>query len=262
MSVSSHPAFPRTAIEWLAPSRPDARVLALGRATAPVLGGLATEGLLVACDASRAGVRALLARAPHALPAVASPEHLPFAPGSFDAVYVHQSLHRLGATALTQVAAVLAPGGHLSVSYTVRDDSVPWVRRLTALLRDVDPGAMAGAYGTESVDRLTDSDLFTSVEERHHRLWVPISRVDLLDMVARRFPDLDAERLGRLMGEVGALYESSARVPEPLLLPYQVSCWRAVVDPRHRPPVRTRPDEGLAIRVERPKSRPARRPLA
>lgn len=249
MSVSSHPAFPRTAIEWLASTRPDARVLALGRATAPVVPGLVDQRLLVACDSSRAGVRALLARAPRALPTVAAPEHLPFAPGSFDVVYVHQSLHRLSAAALDQIAAVLSPGGHVSVSYTVRDDSVPWVRRLSALLRDVDPGAMSGAYGTESIERLADSALFSTIESRHHRLWVPISRVDLLDMVARRFPDLDAERLGRLMGEVGALYASSARVPEPLLLPYQVSCWRATVDPSHRPPNRTRPDDGLEIRL-------------
>lgn len=249
MSVTSHPAFPRTAIEWLAPPRPNARVLILGRATAPVLSGLPADGLTVACDASRAGVRALLARAPHALPTVAAPEHLPFAPGSFDVAYLHQSLHRLSPEALAQIAGVLTSGAHLAVSYTVRDDSVPWVRRLTALLRDVDPGAMAGAYGTESVDRLRESDLFISVEERHHRLWVPISRVDLLDMVARRFPDLDADRLGRLMGEVGDLYESSARVPEPLLLPYQVSCWRAVVDPGHRLQHRPRPEDGLAIRL-------------
>lgn len=247
--MSSFPAFPRTAISWLAPADPNASILILGRATAPVAGRLSTDGLMVACDTSRAGVRALVERAPDALPTVAAPEYLPFAPGSFDAVFVHQSLHRLSASALTQVAAVLAPGAHLAVSYTVRDDSVPWVRRLTALLRDVDPGAMSGAYGTESVDRLTDSDLFTKVEERHHRLWVPISRVDLLDMVARRFPDLDADRLGRLMAEVGALYESSARVPEPLLLPYHVSCWRAQVDPQRRRYAPRRPDAGLPIKV-------------
>lgn len=246
---ASHPAFPRSAISWLASSDPSASVLILGRATAPVLSGLTTDGLLVACDPSRAGVRALVARAPHALPTVAAPEHLPFAPASFNVAFVHQSLHQLSAAALTQIATVLAPGAHLAVSYTVRDDSVPWVRRLTALLRDVDPGAMSGAYGTESVDRLTNSDLFTTVEERHHRLWVPISRVNLLDMVARRFPDLDADRLGRLMAEVGALYESSARVPEPLLLPYHVSCWRAQVDPKRRPSAPHRLDGGLPIKV-------------
>jgi hypothetical protein len=29
---------------------------------------------------------------------------------------------------------------------------------------------------------------------------------------------------------VGELYDSSARSPEPLLLPFQASCWRAMVD--------------------------------
>ncbi len=249
MPVTSHPAFPRAAIDWLLPARAQARVLVLGRSSAPVVGGLATDGQVIACDTSRAGVRALWSRAPHALPVVAAPEHLPFPTGSFDVVFLHQCLHRLDPAALADVAGVLAPGAHLAISYTVRDDSVPWVRRLSALLRDVDPAAMAGAYGTESVDRLTESGLFSSIEQRHHRLWVPISRVDLLDMVARRFPDLDADRLGRLMAEVGALYESSARVPEPLLLPYQVSCWRATVDPRRIPPPPARPDAAVSIKV-------------
>ena len=33
-----------------------------------------------------------------------------------------------------------------------------------------------------------------------------------------------------MLTEVGALYDSSARPPEPLLLPYRAACWRAQVD--------------------------------
>lgn len=248
MTSSSQPAFPEAAIGWLAPHGPSPRLLVLGRATAPLVGALArTDARLVACDTSRAGLRVLLDRASGALPAVAHPERLPFAPLSFDAVFVHQSLHSLSATALAELARVLVEGGHLSVSYTVRDDSVPWVRRLTAILRDVDPGAMAGAYGTDSVDRLTASPFYDEVENRNHRLWVPISRVELLGMVARRFPDLDEERLSQLMTDVGQLYESSARVPEPLLLPYQVACWRARVNHSEFTSQLTLPDDGLSI---------------
>jgi hypothetical protein len=43
---------------------------------------------------------------------------------------------------------------------------------------------------------------------------------------ARLQPDVRAQ----LLAEVGNLYDTSARPPEPLLLPYQASCWRAVVD--------------------------------
>lgn len=237
MTASTQPAFPRAALDWLAAVSPQGqplptpRVLLLGRSAAPLGAALARTGAdLVACDASRGGVRALLNRAPRALPTVAEPDQLPFAPLAFDAVHVHQSLHGLSDAALASIARVLAPHGHLAVSYTIRDDSVPWVRRLTGLLRDVDPQAMAGAYGTESIDRLRSSPFFHDAEERGHRLWIPISRVDLLGMVARRFPDLEQDRLSRLMADVGELYETSARVPEPLLLPYRVACWRAPVD--------------------------------
>lgn len=250
MTASTQPAFPQAALEWLAPTSATPRVLLLGRSAAPIAAALARTGAdLVACDVSRGGVRALLNRAPRAVPTVASPERLPFTPMAFDVVHVHQSLHDLPELALTSIARVLAPRGHLAVSYTVRDDSVPWVRRLTALLRDVDPQAMAGAYGTESIDRLRASPWFGDVEERGHRLWVPISRVDLLGMVARRFPDLEHDRLSHLMTDVGELYETSARVPEPLLLPYRVACWRAVVDHSEFTSQLDGHDDGLRIRL-------------
>lgn len=250
MTASSQPAFPSAAIQWLTPTVHEPRLLVLGRSGAPLMTALAAvTGRLVACDTSRGGLRTLLARAPGALPAVAHAERLPFAPTSFDAVFVHQSLHALSASALTELARVLAPGGHLAVTYTVRDDSVPWVRRLTALLRDVDPDAMAGAYGTDSIDILQASPFFQDVEERHHRLWVPISRVGLLGMVANRFPDLEQDRLSQLMVDVGHLYETSARPPEPLLLPYRVACWKARVDHTEFTSQLDLPDDGLAIRL-------------
>jgi hypothetical protein len=34
----------------------------------------------------------------------------------------------------------------------------------------------------------------------------------------------------RLLSEVGALYDTSARAPDPLMLPFQTSCWRVEVD--------------------------------
>ena len=41
---------------------------------------------------------------------------------------------------------------------------------------------------------------------------------------------LDPTRRQALLDEVAALYDSIARPPEPLLLPYRASCWRAEVD--------------------------------
>lgn len=251
MTSASSPAFPAAALDWLAP-RPTGRrprSLLLGRATAPVAALLAAGGdPLVAADASRAGLRPLLARAPRALPIVARPERLPFVPTSFDAVWIHQSFHTLLANAvLPELARVLVPGGHLAISYTVRDDTVPWVRRLAALVQTVDPRAMTGDHGMESVDAVAASPFFETLETRSFRLWLPISRIALLTMVAARFPDHPAEELAPLMVGVGELYESSARVPEPLLLPYRVACWRARVDHDEFTSQLRLPDDGLTI---------------
>lgn len=251
MTPASTPAFPAAALDWLSPHAPGRRPrsLLLGRSTATVAARLArTDDPLVVVDASQAGVRTLLRRAPRALPLVARPERLPFVPMSFDAVWIHQSFHTLLANAaLPELARVLAPGGHLAISYTARDDSVPWVRRLAALVQSVDPTAMTSDYGTESVDAVAASPFFEALERRTFRLWLPIARVDLLNMVAGRFPDLPQDRLAPLMVRVGELYESSARVPDPLLLPYQVACWRARVDHDEFTSQLRLPDDGLTI---------------
>jgi len=55
-------------------------------------------------------------------------------------------------------------------------------------------------------------------------------------------PDADV-----LLAEVAALYDSSARDPEPLLLPYSVMCWRATVDHSELSAVLHLPDDGLQI---------------
>ncbi|MGL4831167.1 MAG: class I SAM-dependent methyltransferase, partial [Propionibacteriaceae bacterium] len=57
------------------------------------------------------------------------------------------------------------------------------------------------------------------------------SRDGLLRMVEQRpaIRALEEERRSELLGDVAALYDSMSRAPEPLLLPYQAHCTRAVV---------------------------------
>ena len=67
-------------------------------------------------------------------PLVARPEAIPADPCQFEVAFAHQNLHRFDLSqALPQLARVLRPGGCLSASYLVRDDTVPWVRRLAAV---------------------------------------------------------------------------------------------------------------------------------
>lgn len=245
--MPSQHAFPPLAITWLT-AGPGPRTLAWGRSCQPLMAGLAASGqALVVSDPTPEGVRALLRGAPRALPVVAAPASLPFASHVFDRIVLNSSLHRLDADAvLPAFARTLVPGGTLNVAYTVRDDSVPWVRRLVALLQAVDPTAMTGGYGHESIALLEASPCFHAPEKRTFRRWEPISRGGLLALVSRRFPDLEPDALDALLVEVAGLYDSSARRPEPLLLPYQVVCWRSEVDHAPLPAPRPQPD-GLQI---------------
>jgi SAM-dependent methyltransferase len=160
-------------------------------------------------------------------------ESLPFLSCHFDVVTAAQTLHRFApGLALTEIARVLKPGGYLAIAYNTRDDTVPWVRRLIALMRDADPNAMRGDFGEDSVEKVAESPYFGLLERRNFRNWMPITREGLISMVVRRpaVARLDTAERGRLVREVGALYDAHARVPDPLMLPFQTSCWRAEVD--------------------------------
>ncbi len=160
-------------------------------------------------------------------------ESLPFLSCHFDVVTAAATLHRFApGLALTEIARVLRPGGRFAVAYNTRDDTVPWVRRLSDLLQRADPNAMRGDFGADSVNQVADSPYFLHLERRNFRNWVPITRPQLLAMVERRPAVRALEQWAReeLLAEVGQVYDSSARAPDPLLLPFQASCWRAEVD--------------------------------
>ena len=94
---------------------------------------------------------------------------------------------------------------------------------------------------------VTDSPYFGELVRRDFRNWVPITRKGLVSMVERRpsTARLDAASREALLAEVAGLYDSIARPPEPLLLPYRASCWRAEVD-----------HTGLVLGERRPRCRP------
>lgn len=175
------------------------------------------------------------------------PQSLPFASASFDAVVINQQLHALDEDALVELARVLRPGGHLAVAYTVRDDAVPWVRRLVNRLRQVDPDAMSGDYGADAIELLTGHPHYPTRTDGQFRLWSPISCDELIAMVERRFPTMDAATHDALVSDVRRLYADAARAPEPLLLPYRVLCSRILVDRGSLPSGERRPSDGLAI---------------
>lgn len=178
-------------------------------------------------------VTELVNRLPNHQHVVGQVEALPYLSCRFDVVTASQSLHRFApGLALPEIARVIKPGGHLAIAYNTRDDTVPWVKRLIGLLRQADAAAATGDYGLEAVAAVVESPFFADVQRKSFRHWVPITRAGLVAMVERRpsLDQLEPDRRAGLLHEVAALYDSSARSPEPLLLPYQATCWRAVAD--------------------------------
>ncbi len=242
-------SFPPAAIEWLAPADPG-WVLAVGTGSLPTALRYARRGhriTLVDKDGGQLG--RIADRHPDLLAVVAAPEALPFAAHSYDQVLVAQGLHLLApGLALAEFARVLAPGASLAVLYTVRDDSVPWVRRLATLLQTYDPELMSGTPA-ESTEAIEASGYFPRVHRRDFRQWVPTTRDGLIDLVTRspRLAHLGEPDASILLERVGAIYDASARAPEPLLLPYSVRCWRARVDHSEFTTIFGAPESGLQI---------------
>lgn len=232
MPSTSGPEFPPQALDWLTAgrARPGDRVLTLACSPA-YCRRLARRGVDLFAVNRDPRIAALSHQIDGVTGICAMAEALPMDPCSFDAVLVHQSFHKMQPyRVLSEMARVLRPGTCVGMSWMTRDDSVPWVRRLANLLRSVDPQAMSGNYGTDSVAPLLSSKYFPTTEYTRHRIWVPATRQGMVHMaatlpaVARLSPDRRADILER----VEALHDDSAG-PGGLLLPYQLECWRAWV---------------------------------
>jgi len=164
--------------------------------------------------------------------AVAHADALPFDYGRFDAVFIHQVFpDTKPATALPELARVLKPGGRLLLSHLGRDDTVPWVQRLAALVRTVDPSAMTSPSAEDALAAVQNTAHFTQAETRRFRYWQPISREALVAMVAAvpAVAALDEPQRRRLLHEATELHDQAAGYQQ-LRLPYQLQCWRGVVD--------------------------------
>lgn len=231
MPPSASP-FPPSAAAWLtAPAPRD--IAAIGTASFSLARRLSGTARLTVVDRDHARVAATATRRPGTVAVVAAPDAIPFVPCVFDQVVVVDLLHTLPPRlALAEFARVLRPGGSLAVVHTARDDSVPWVRRLAGIVRWVNPEAMTQATIATTEAALHDNPYFPLLQRKDFRRWVPADKGELLAMVERLagFEAADPEARERVLAETSALYNSVARIPDPLLLPYTVSCWRGQVD--------------------------------
>ena len=222
--------FPPSALSWLLDGcGPSLLVLADSLALPR---GLARNGYQV-CAIQR-DVRRLRAAVgtPGISLAAARPEALPFADCRFDAVFVHQVFPEVApGLALPEMARVLRPQGLLLISHLNRDDSVPWVRRLTELMHSLDPQAMSAPGADEVIAPAQESKYFHAAVLRDFRHWEPMTREGMVAMVAATpaVRSLDELSRQRFLDAVIEIHDQAAGNNE-LRLPYQLRCWRAVVD--------------------------------
>lgn len=248
----ARPAYPPEAVRWMledvepragagaptggAPGEGPARVVELGAGTGRFTETLVAAGCtVVAADVSETTLQRAGVRVPEAGRAVAAAERLPFRSRSADLVTAASSFHRFdAAVALPECARVLRPGGRLALLWTVRDERIPWVRRLGRLVESVSRRPEPDVAASDAlVDAIDESGIFGAVERSTFRSWQPTTR-DLLRELVRSEPRVahatQAER-ERLLGKVDELYDSYGRGADGMLLPHVTTVLRTTVLP-------------------------------
>jgi len=221
----ARPSYPPEAAAWLAGTVP-ADVLELGAGTGKLTEELVGLGhRVLATDPLGGMLQRLRARVPGAAPALARAERIPVRRRSFDRVVAGQAFHWFDAErALPEIARALRPGGQIALAWNLRDERVPWVRRLGALI-----GTPEQQH--DPTHALLSSNLFGYVEAATFRFWQPLDRDRLHDLVVSRsnvalMTETERERLLRKVDE---LYDGYGRGAAGMLLPYVTHCYRAVV---------------------------------
>jgi SAM-dependent methyltransferase len=224
----ARPTYPAAAAAWLAspPASSAADVLELGAGTGKLTAELVAQGhRVLATDPDEEMLRHLVRHLPHTPAAIATAERIPLRARSVDTVVGAQCFHWWDLDrALPEVARVLRPGGHLSLVWNLRDDRIPWVRRLGELIGTQE-------QSNDPTHALLSSNLFGFVETTTFRFWQPLDRERLRDLVLSRSniaTKSEPER-ERVLRKVDEMYGDFGRGADGMLLPYVTHCYKAVV---------------------------------
>jgi SAM-dependent methyltransferase len=167
----------------------------------------------------------LEAHLPGVRTAVAGAEEIPLADASVDVVIAAQAFHWFDLDrALPEIARVLRPGGRICLLWNQRNERIPWVRRL---------GAIIGTQEQlrDPAEALIFSELFGFVEDSEFTHWQTIDRRSIQDLVLSRsnVAVLDEEGRAAKLAEVLAFYDDYGRGMDGMQLPYVTRCFRAHV---------------------------------
>ena len=233
----SRPDYPEEAVDLLVRLlglRAGRTLLDLGAGTGKLSRLAAARGARVVAVEPAAGM-IRQAGGPGILAVRALAEALPFRRHAFDAVCAASAFHWFdGRRALGEAHRVLHHGGRLALLWNVRDDDVPWVAALSAVVNRHEgdwPRYRSGAWRA-AFD--ASRDLFRPIEETHFHHAHELSPDGVVERVASVsfIAGLPAEARAPILDEVRALL---ARHPDTagrdaLALPYRtdVFAWERV----------------------------------
>lgn len=163
----------------------ESRVLELGAGTGKFTRFLAARTPhLVASDPSPAMRKALAEKFPDVHCLAAQAESLPTLDHCFDAVVCAQAFHWFGhAQAVTEMARVLVPGGHVGLIWNVRDEEINWVCALTEIM-DPHSGNTPRYRSGDWKAALAEATALSPLEEAVFRQIVRCDRNTVVDRVA------------------------------------------------------------------------------
>ncbi len=219
------PGYPAEAAAWLTGDEP-LTVLELGAGTGKLTEKLVALGHDVhATDPDEAMLEILRGNLPDVRTSVCGAEEIPAADNSYDVVVGAQCFHWFDhERALPEIRRVLKPRGRLSLVWNMRDERIPWIKKLGRIIGTqeqlVDPTEM-----------LQSSLRFIVVEDKTFKHWQVVDRRSIQDLVASRsnIAVLDPDARATKMRELLELYDSYGRGMDGMQLHYEAHCFRSRV---------------------------------
>ncbi len=224
------PGYPPEAARWLTGDQP-LSVLELGAGTGKLTAALVALGHDVHATEPDPAMLDRLATTVHVSRlSQTSAEDIPAGDATYDVVIAGAAFEWFDKDkALPEIARVLKRGGHLALVAHVRDERIPWVKRLGRIVGHEELGVRD--------QTLEDSPYFGPLEAQSFKQWQVVDPHSLQDLV-RSLPEvagLSPEAREAKLGEVLALYDDYGRGMDGMQLPYVVECYRAVVGIRPQP---------------------------
>ena len=227
---AGRPDYPREAVAWmLEPVSAQAQpaVADVGAGTGKLTRvALAVGAQVTAIDPDPDMLDALRTAVPDVPTHVGTAENLPLPDASQDAVILGQAWHWVEPVAGSlEVARVLRPGGVLGLIWNIRDESTPWLRRLTEIMR-ASRAERVLADGHPVV-----AEPFGPLEQEQWTWVRPMTRQKLLDMARSRSYVITAsdDERARIEDGLAELFDEVGAVDDAVVdLPYVTRAYRAI----------------------------------